>query len=204
MPRGAFFFWCTLVEFEYLHFTCIPGESYHRWLRSLLLCLCDLFQVLINSLVCWFKSKTVNSKKHVLILTFHLTTTDKSITLCNNDSPAPPPPPPPTHTHTQTICTVQLGTYLRCLKHTMKGKELADVKTLDGKGRLTKQLIKCKHSLERKLGQTQPHQMTEQVRAVWFHRASTEDDLMHHCCTPRTVPKEGWGGGKTPSLQTQI
>ena len=42
----------ALVEFMYLVFTCMPGESYHRQLRSLLLCLCDVFQVLINSLVC--------------------------------------------------------------------------------------------------------------------------------------------------------
>ena len=34
----------------YLAFTCMPGESYHRWLRSLLLYLCYIFQVLINSL----------------------------------------------------------------------------------------------------------------------------------------------------------
>ena len=40
-------------------FTCMPGEaeSYCRWLRSLLLCLCDVFWALINSLVCWFSFK---------------------------------------------------------------------------------------------------------------------------------------------------
>ena len=43
-----------LVEFTYLVFTRMPGESYHRWLRSLLLYLCYTFQALINSLVCWF------------------------------------------------------------------------------------------------------------------------------------------------------
>ena len=43
-----------LVEFIYLVFTHMPGEGYHRWLRSLLLCLCDVFQGLINSLVWWF------------------------------------------------------------------------------------------------------------------------------------------------------
>ena len=45
-----------LVEFMYLVFTRIPGESYRRWLRSLLLCVCDVFRALINSLVyccCW-------------------------------------------------------------------------------------------------------------------------------------------------------
>ena len=45
-----------LVEFMYLVFTPMPGESNCRWLGSLLLCLCDVFQALINSLVCWFFS----------------------------------------------------------------------------------------------------------------------------------------------------
>ena len=44
------------VEFMYLLFTCMPGESYRMWLRSLLLYLCQAFWiwVLINCLVCWF------------------------------------------------------------------------------------------------------------------------------------------------------
>ena len=41
-----------LVEFMYLAFTRMPGQSYRRQLRSLLLCLCDVFRALINSLVC--------------------------------------------------------------------------------------------------------------------------------------------------------
>ena len=40
-----------LVEFMYLIFTRMPGESYRRRLRSLLLCLCDVFRALITSLV---------------------------------------------------------------------------------------------------------------------------------------------------------
>ena len=43
-----------LVEFMYLVFTHMPGESYHRWLGSLLLYLCYVLRTLINSLVCWF------------------------------------------------------------------------------------------------------------------------------------------------------
>ena len=43
-----------LVEFICLVFTRMPGESYRRWLGSLLLCLCDVFRALIKSLVCWF------------------------------------------------------------------------------------------------------------------------------------------------------
>ena len=36
----------------YLVFTRMPGESYRRQLRSLLLCICYVFRALINSLVC--------------------------------------------------------------------------------------------------------------------------------------------------------
>ena len=41
-----------LVEFMYLVFTRMAGESYRRRLGSLLLCLCYVFRALINSLVC--------------------------------------------------------------------------------------------------------------------------------------------------------
>ena len=41
-----------LVEFMYLVFTRMPGESYRRRLRSLVLCY--MFRALTNSLVCWF------------------------------------------------------------------------------------------------------------------------------------------------------
>ena len=40
------------VDFVYLVFARMPGESYRRQLGSLLLCLCDVFRALINSLVC--------------------------------------------------------------------------------------------------------------------------------------------------------
>ena len=40
------------VEFMYLVFTRMPGESYRRRLGSLLLDLCYVFRALINSLVC--------------------------------------------------------------------------------------------------------------------------------------------------------
>ena len=43
---------CTLYLHVYLVFTCMPGESYCRQCWSLL-CLCDVFGVLINSLVGW-------------------------------------------------------------------------------------------------------------------------------------------------------
>ena len=41
-----------LVEFMYFVFIRMPGESYRRRLRSLLLYLCYVFGALINSLVC--------------------------------------------------------------------------------------------------------------------------------------------------------
>ena len=43
-----------LVEFMYLVFTRMPGESHRRWRRSLLLCLYDVSRALINSFVFWF------------------------------------------------------------------------------------------------------------------------------------------------------
>ena len=47
-----------LVEFMYLVFTRMPGESYRRRLGSLLLYLCYIFRGLINSLVCWLRTST--------------------------------------------------------------------------------------------------------------------------------------------------
>ena len=41
----------ALVEFMYLLFTHVSGESYRRRLRALL-CLSDVFRALINSLAC--------------------------------------------------------------------------------------------------------------------------------------------------------
>ena len=41
-----------LVEFMFLAFMRMPGENYHRQLRSLLLYLCYVFQVLINLPLC--------------------------------------------------------------------------------------------------------------------------------------------------------
>ena len=40
-----------LVEFMYLVFTRMPGESYRRRLWSLFLCLCYVFRAVINSFV---------------------------------------------------------------------------------------------------------------------------------------------------------
>ena len=42
---------CT--NFMYLVFTRMPADSFCRQLRSLLLCLCDIFWTLNNSLACW-------------------------------------------------------------------------------------------------------------------------------------------------------
>ena len=54
MPLGGTIFEdVALEEFMCLVFTRMPGESYRRRLRSSLLCACDGFRVLINSLVCY-------------------------------------------------------------------------------------------------------------------------------------------------------
>ena len=55
MPLGhsslrMYLWWSSCILFMYR----VPGESYRRKLRSLLLCLCDVFRALINSLVCFF------------------------------------------------------------------------------------------------------------------------------------------------------
>ena len=52
-----------LVEFMYLVFTRMQSESYSRQLRSLLLRLCDVFWVLINSLVCWLYESSVDHRQ---------------------------------------------------------------------------------------------------------------------------------------------
>ena len=49
MDRG-----CTSGAVRCFVFTRMPGKSYRRRLRSLLLCLCYVFPALINSLVCGF------------------------------------------------------------------------------------------------------------------------------------------------------
>ena len=72
-----------LVEFMSLVFTHMRGESYHRQLRSLLLCLCDVFQMLINSLVCWFDLIILGLSVGMAgdtVLTFHLPEMDVSCT----------------------------------------------------------------------------------------------------------------------------
>ena len=51
-----------LVEFMYLVFTRIRGESYRRLLRSLLLYLCYVFRALTNSFVFWLESLAFETK----------------------------------------------------------------------------------------------------------------------------------------------
>ena len=62
----------------YLVFTRMPGESSCWWLRSLLLCLCEAFQVLINSLVCWLHNNSRIIKK----LSLWPLLTEKGASLC--------------------------------------------------------------------------------------------------------------------------
>ena len=37
----------------FLVLTCLPSKSYCSWFRSVFLCLCDVFEALINFLSCW-------------------------------------------------------------------------------------------------------------------------------------------------------
>ena len=61
-----------LVEFMSLVFTSMPGESYRWQLRSLLLCLCNVFWALINSLVCWLKITITIILTSILMQTKHV------------------------------------------------------------------------------------------------------------------------------------
>ena len=69
--RGASFFEdVPVVEFMYLIFTRVPGESYRGRLRYLLLCLCYVFRALINFLVRWFTYSGVSALKTYYSLVF--------------------------------------------------------------------------------------------------------------------------------------
>ena len=48
----------------YLVFTHMPGESYCRQLKSLLMCLCDVFRALINSHVYYHWGKIKSASQH--------------------------------------------------------------------------------------------------------------------------------------------
>ena len=48
-----------MVTLTRIVFTRMPGESYRRRLESLLLCLCDVFPAVTNSLECWFCTGTL-------------------------------------------------------------------------------------------------------------------------------------------------
>ena len=83
-----------LVEFMYLVFTCMPGESYGRQLRSLLLCLCDVFQGLTNSLVSWFILLWLGMhRKHACVYANKETTLTHVLLLIMLVHLPPPPPP---------------------------------------------------------------------------------------------------------------
>ena len=62
---------CVCVRVCVNYYTCMPVKSYCRWFGSLL-CLCDIFQVLINS-ICFLILKMIKSKfiaffwKHVVL-----------------------------------------------------------------------------------------------------------------------------------------
>jgi len=78
-----------------------------------------------------------------------------------------------------------MGTQLRDLKQSMKGKKLSDEKIISGKGRLTKTqidriqtmygvAIRAKHNLAK---------MKENVWAIYFHKLLTDQNPLHNMCT---------------------
>ena len=60
----------VLVEFTYLVFTRMTGESYRRRLRSLLLHLCYVFPALINSLGTHTDTKLKQQQQHFRIFSY--------------------------------------------------------------------------------------------------------------------------------------
>ena len=73
----------------YLVFTCTPGESYHRQLRSLLLYLCYVFWALINSLVCWLRPDDGDMKvSNKLMLCFIFQASRNHHRWCTTDEPS--------------------------------------------------------------------------------------------------------------------
>ena len=68
----------------YLLFTRMPGQSYRRRLRSLLLCLCYVFRALINSLVCVFQYLTEETiwGEQFLLLNFAVVVVLEEPALC--------------------------------------------------------------------------------------------------------------------------
>ena len=72
---GFLMFWgCTSGGAYYLVFTCMPGGSYCRQLRSLCLCLCDIFHVLIGFFFLlmlwegWFPQETAMPDFYLLVV----------------------------------------------------------------------------------------------------------------------------------------
>ena len=54
----------------YLVFTRMPGESYCRRLRSLLLCLCNVIGALINSPLCWLRQQQKQKSLRFIIFDY--------------------------------------------------------------------------------------------------------------------------------------
>ena len=61
----------------------MPGESCRRRLRYLLLCLCDVFRALINSLVCWFCTGALAFVPFQILIFSHCTLSCHARLICN-------------------------------------------------------------------------------------------------------------------------
>ena len=93
----------------------------------------------------------------------------------------------------------RLGTRMRNLKRTMKGKKLADGKTLEGKGRLSDKAIdkmQTQYGSAIRANKNNLVKMRENVWGVWFHKASTDEKPLHHFCTPKCPYKKAEAEGR--------
>ncbi|XP_054279210.1 uncharacterized protein LOC128997596 [Macrosteles quadrilineatus] len=86
----------------------------------------------------------------------------------------------------------RMGTRLRNLKKTMGGKELADGKSLKGRGRLTDKVIDELQSYYGNAIRGNTDSLDKMYKAVWatfYHRLSTDENPCHSYCPP---PPDTW------------
>ena len=81
----------------------------------------------------------------------------------------------------------RLGTGLRELKRTWKGKKLDDGKLIGGAGRLTDKMADTLQTYYGMAIRSNPHSVKDMTTAIWagiMHRCSTDDEPQHQWCPP--------------------
>lgn len=79
----------------------------------------------------------------------------------------------------------RMGSRLRKLKSSMRGKKLSDNKPLSGKGRLTDNLIKeitLFYGIAIRANKSSLMDMRKAIWAIYYHKRSTDDEVLHDFC----------------------